>query len=128
MLSATVAAAILDHYFRNIDLGSPPATIYIALHTDNPAYTGSEVTGGSYARQVITFTRSGTVLTGPASDITFPAPTADWGYLRWFGIWNASSAGTNIDGGLMVPPIEVLSGSSAPVIRAGSITITIPTV
>ena len=73
------------------------ATPYISLHTADPtdAGTGTEVSGGSYARTSASFaTASGTggsVATD--ADITFPTATASWGTVTHIGIWNASSAG-----------------------------------
>lgn len=48
--------ALLDHVFRGIAY-TPPTTIYLALFTTAPddAGGGVEVTGGSYARQQVTF-------------------------------------------------------------------------
>ena len=47
---------ILDHVLRNSSY-TPPSTVYAALFTSNPDEDGSgtEVTGGSYARQAVTF-------------------------------------------------------------------------
>lgn len=46
---------IIDHIFRN-QAFTPPTTIYCSLHTADPAETGAnECTGGSYARQSVTF-------------------------------------------------------------------------
>ena len=43
---------IIDHMLRN-QAYTPPATVYVALYTSDPtdADTGTEVSGGSYARQ-----------------------------------------------------------------------------
>ena len=73
------------------------ATPYISLHTADPtdAGTGTEVSGGSYARTAASFATasgtSGSVATD--ADITFPTATASWGTVTHIGIWNASSAG-----------------------------------
>lgn len=68
-------------------------TPYLALYTSNPtaADTGTEVTGGSYARKSITF---GSISGGSMSNtnaINFAAmPTAN---ITHFGIRDASTAG-----------------------------------
>lgn len=73
------------------------ATPYISLHTADPTDdgTGTEVSGGSYARTSASFATasgtSGSVATD--ADITFPTATASWGTVTHIGIWNASSSG-----------------------------------
>jgi hypothetical protein len=70
---------------------------YISLHTADPtdAGTGTEVSGGSYARTASSFATasgtSGTVATD--ADITFPTATATWGTIGWIGIWDAATSG-----------------------------------
>ena len=73
------------------------ATPYISLHTADPTDdgTGTEVSGGSYARTSASFaTASGTggsIATD--ADVTFPTATASWGTVTHIGIWDASSSG-----------------------------------
>ena len=70
---------------------------YVSLHTANPtdAGTGTEVSGGSYARTASSFaTASGTSgLVATDADITFPTATAAWGAVGWIGLWDAASSG-----------------------------------
>ena len=70
---------------------------YVSLHTANPtdAGTGTEVSGGSYARTAASFaTASGTSgLVATDADITFPTATASWGNVGWIGLWDAASSG-----------------------------------
>jgi hypothetical protein len=74
-----------------------PTTWYVALFTAAPGETGggTEVTGGSYARQVIAFTFSGTSPTQAAntSQIDFPTATANWGTITHAAIFDAVSGG-----------------------------------
>ena len=74
-----------------------PTTIYISLWTSNPGddASGAEVSGGSYARAVVTFdTATGTTgLVATDADITFPTATAGWGTVGWIGINDALSGG-----------------------------------
>ena len=55
-LSDYLEATLLNHVFR-ATYYTPPDTIYLALLTAvaSDSTTGTEVTGGSYARQPITF-------------------------------------------------------------------------
>jgi hypothetical protein len=73
------------------------ATPYISLHTADPTDDGSgtEVSGGSYARTAASFATasgtSGSVATD--ADVTFPTATAAWGTVTHIGIWNDPSSG-----------------------------------
>ena len=70
---------------------------YVSLHTADPtdAGTGTEVSGGSYARTASSFaTASGTSgLVATDADVTFPTATATWGTVGWIGLWDAASSG-----------------------------------
>lgn len=72
-----------------------PATVYLGLFTSDPtdANTGTEITGGSYARQSITFASPSNGVTSNSADITFPTATADWGTVGWIGIYDALTSG-----------------------------------
>lgn len=86
--------AWLNHVFRNVALASP-AAVYLALYLDDPtdADTGTEVSGGSYARQAITFSAPSGGVIDNSVIITFPAATADWGLITHYGIHDALAAG-----------------------------------
>ena len=70
---------------------------YVSLHTADPtdAGTGTEVSGGAYARTTASFaTASGTSgLVATDADVTFPTATATWGTVGWIGLWDAASGG-----------------------------------
>jgi len=85
---------IIDHMLRN-QAYSPPSTLYLALYTDDPtdADTGTEVSGGSYARQSFTLNAASNGATSNSADITFPTATADWGTITHVGIRDASTGG-----------------------------------
>jgi hypothetical protein len=74
-----------------------PSTIYVALYTSDPtdANSGTEVSGGSYARTSVTFATasgtSGNVLSN--ADCTFPQATGSWGTVGWIGLMDASTSG-----------------------------------
>ena len=87
---------VLDHVFGGVSY-TAPATLYVALYTVAPDDTGggTEVTGGSYARQTATFTVSGTSPTTAtnAAAIEYPTATANYGTVTSVGILDASSGG-----------------------------------
>ena len=74
-----------------------PANVYVSLWTSDPtdAGSGTEVSGGSYARTEVTFPAasgtSGNVVND--ADVTFPTATASWGTVGWIGINDAQSGG-----------------------------------
>jgi len=85
---------LLDHVLNNTAYTSPTTT-FVALFTDNPtdAGTGTEVTGGSYARQPLSVgAATGGVCTSDA-DVTFPQCTATWGTITHIGIYDALTSG-----------------------------------
>lgn len=72
-----------------------PATVYVGLYTSDPtdANTGTEVSGGSYARQAATFGAPSNGASVTTADITFPTATGSWGTIGWIGILDASTSG-----------------------------------
>ena len=70
---------------------------HISLHTADPtdAGTGTEVSGGSYARVASSFAVASGTGGSVASDAdaTFPTATATWGTVGWIGLWDAASSG-----------------------------------
>lgn len=85
---------LLDHVLNNASFTSP-TTVYVGLFTTAPTDTtsGTEVSGGSYARQVLSVsTASDGVVTSDA-DVTFPQATASWGTIVALGIHDALSSG-----------------------------------
>jgi hypothetical protein len=72
-----------------------PTTVYVALYTNDPtdADTGTEVTGGSYARTAVTFAAPSNGVTTNSADVTFPTCTLAWGTVTHIGIRDALTAG-----------------------------------
>ena len=85
---------IIDHLLRN-QAYTPPATVYVALYTSDPtdADTGTEVSGGSYARQAAGLSAASGGASSNAADITFPTATADWGTITHVGLRDALTGG-----------------------------------
>jgi len=86
--------ALINATLRNTTYTSV-ATVYVSLWTSDPtdAGSGTEVSGGSYARTAVTFgAPSGGVTTNNA-DVTFPTATGSWGTVGWIGINDALTSG-----------------------------------
>lgn len=84
--------ALLDHVLRATPM-TAPAGVYLALYTAAPGETGggTEVTGGSYARQAVTFTAPVGGITYNSGSVTFtsmPAAT-----VVAVGLTDAATAG-----------------------------------
>ena len=72
-----------------------PATVYVSLYTSDPtdADTGTEVSGGSYARTAVTMGAPSNGVSTNSADVTFPTATGSWGTVSHIGIHDASTAG-----------------------------------
>ena len=86
--------ALINATLRNTSYTSPTTT-YLSLYTSDPtdADTGTEVTGGSYVRQAITFSSPSNGVTSNSAAIEFPQATADWGTISYIGIRDAVTSG-----------------------------------
>lgn len=85
---------LLDHVFRNASY-TPAATVYVALFTTATDDTGAgtEVSGGSYARQSVTFGAAAAGAISNSAEINFPTATANWGTITHAAIMDASTGG-----------------------------------
>jgi hypothetical protein len=91
--SDTFETHVLDYVFTT-DVLVRPTAWYLALFTTNPADddTGTEVTGGGYARQSVTFTVTNDTASN-TSAIEFPTATANYGTVSHVGVYTASTGG-----------------------------------
>lgn len=85
---------IIDHMLRN-QAYTPPSTVYLALFTTptTDAGGGTEVSGGSYARQAVTLSAASGGASENSADITFPQATADWGTITHVALMDAETGG-----------------------------------
>lgn len=116
-LSDYLEQALLNHIFRNTDF-TRPANIYVALFTVAPsdAGGGTEVSGGSYARQAVA-TGASSGWDAPSSgalantaEIAFPTATANWGTVAAVGLFDAVSGGNLLFHGALAANKTVNSG------------------
>jgi len=70
-------------------------TPYISLHTADPLddASGTEVSGGSYARKSATFDAASGGVTQNSAAVEFDQATGNWGTITHFGIWDAVTTG-----------------------------------
>ncbi len=86
--------ALINATLRNTSYTSS-ATVYVGLYTTDPtdANSGTEVSGGSYARTAVTFAAPSNGVTTNNAAVEFPQATGSWGTVGWIGILDASTAG-----------------------------------
>ncbi len=112
-----------EHFFRN-SVQAPDAALYLELLTAAPADDGTggtEVSGGSYARQPISFAApaNGEALSSNAQD--FGTSSAAWGTVTHFAIRNHVSAGSRIAWGALTTPLAVSAAGSSVAFAIGSV-------
>lgn len=102
-----------------------PATVYIALYTSDPtdADVGTEVSGGSYARQAITFAASSGGVAATDATVTFPVATLSWGTITHFGLRDALTSGNLLVHGQFASSKTVGAGGEF-TIPSGDLTVT----
>ena len=88
---------ILDHCLGTTTWTKPTA-VYLGLFTADPgeASGGTEVSGGSYARQAVTFNAASGGATDNTAEIAFPVATAAWGTITHVVIFDAITTGNRI--------------------------------
>jgi hypothetical protein len=86
--------ALINATLRNTSYTSP-ATVYVGLYTSDPtdANTGTEVSGGSYARTAVTFGAPSDGVSTNSAAVEFPQATGTWGTVGWIGLLDASTSG-----------------------------------
>lgn len=118
-LSNVHAASLLNTSLRN-------GTYYLALFLTDPTSsgTGTEATGGGYARKIITF--GAPALVSAKQQVTnseavdFGTLTADLGTVAYWGIYDAQSGGNLLWYGSFARSKNVLNGDAI-TIPAGAI-------
>lgn len=116
---------ILEHTL-GITAYTQPTTVYLALFTTDPtdAGTGTEVSGGSYARQSISWNTPASGAVTNSADVTFPQATADYGVVSHIGIFDASSAGNLLYHGALSASKSVTTNDTF-IVEAGDLSISL---
>lgn len=121
---------LIKHLFRTGSM-TKPSGLHVALFTSVPgeAGGGTEVSGGSYARVASApgdanwaATAGGNGTTSNVSAVTFPAPTANWGSVTHWGIFDAASGGNPLVYAALTTPKTINNGDAAPSFAPGALT------
>lgn len=110
---------------------SQPGTVYIALFTVTPTVAGTggtEVSGGSYARATVTnnntnWTTASASSKSNATAITFATPTAGWGTVISFGIYDALTSGNLLYFGTLSTAKPITTGDAVS-FQSGTLVVT----
>lgn len=127
-------SAVLNSFLRGVAFPAVTGSVYVSLHTADPtdAGTGTEVSGGAYARVAVSRAAgswaapadsAGSQATSNSAAVTFPSPTANWGTVTHFGIFDAATAGNLLYSGALGTSRNILNGDQAPSFAAGTLTI-----
>lgn len=115
---------VLDHVLGTTSY-TMPTTVYIGLSTGSFAddNSGTELSGGSYARQSIAFDAAASGTTDNTAAVDFPVATASWGTVSHYGLFDALSGGNLLIHGAFTASKTVDSGDVLR-ISAGELDIT----
>lgn len=117
-MSDYLEGKLIDHIFRTGSF-TKPTTLAVGLFTAAPSDSGggTEVTGGSYARATLNpldanwaSPSAGNGYVSNAGTITFATPTAYWGVVTHFGLFDATTGGNLIIWGALAPASQINSG------------------
>lgn len=141
-LSDYMENILVDVLFRGQVL-TLPASLYVGLFQSagSDVAPGTEVNGGGYARVAVPRTLAawaGTQAAGSTAlssgsggqtsnntDILFPLPTAAWGTVTHFGIFDAASGGNMLIHGPLSASKIINAGDNAPLFPAAALVYTI---
>jgi hypothetical protein len=117
--------ALINATLRNTSYTSS-ASVYVALFTTNPtdADSGTEVSGGSYARVEATFDVPSNGSASTNADVEFAQATGSWGTITHFGIYDAIENGNLLYHGALTESKTISTGDLFK-IPTGSLTVTL---
>jgi hypothetical protein len=103
-----------------------PTDVYVGLFTTDPTDDGSgtEVSGGSYARTVATFDAPSNGSSSTDADVQFPQATDNWGNVTHFGIFDAVTGGNLLYHGILTSAKNIETGDVFK-IATGNLTVTL---
>ena len=117
--------ALINATLRSTSYTSP-TTCYLALYTADPtdADTGTEVSGGSYARTAVTFGAPSNGVATSNADVTFPTCTSSWGTVTHVGVRDALTSGNLLYHAALTTSKTVSSGDVFKV-TSGNLSVTL---
>jgi hypothetical protein len=103
--------ALINATLRNTSYTSP-STVYVGLFTSDPtdAGSGTEVSGGSYARKAMTFGSPSNGASTNSGAVEFDQATGDWGTITHFAIFDALTTGNMLYHGALTASKTIATG------------------
>jgi hypothetical protein len=103
--------ALINATLRNTTYTSP-SVVYAGLFTSDPtdAGSGTEVTGGSYARKAMTFGAPSDGASVNSGAVEFDQATGDWGTITHFAIFDALTTGNMLYHGALTASKTIETG------------------
>ena len=103
--------ALLNAVLRNTSYTSP-STVFVALYTTDPGEggTGTEVSGGSYARVAGTFGAPSNGVSTNSAAVEFAQATGSWGTVGYVGLHDAITTGNLLFYGSLTTSKTIESG------------------
>lgn len=106
------------NWLRGTAMPAAPATLYVALFTVAPtdlAGSGTEVSGGAYARTGVTLaappaSSAGAAVVSNTTQVAFATATAAWGTVVAAALMDAATAGNMLASGALTTALAVGSG------------------
>jgi hypothetical protein len=117
--------ALLNAVLRNTSYTSP-STVFVSLYTSDPtdAGSGTEVTGGSYARKAVTFGEPSDGVAASNAAVEFDQATASWGTVGYIGLMDAVTTG-NLLFHTALTTAKTIEAGDIFKIASGSLTVTL---
>jgi hypothetical protein len=117
--------ALLNAVLRNTSYTSP-STVFVSLYTSDPtdAGSGTEVTGGSYARKAVTFGEPSDGVAESNAAVEFDQATASWGTVGYIGLMDAVTTG-NLLFHTALTTAKTIEAGDIFKIASGSLTVTL---
>lgn len=123
---------LLDHVLKNTAFTSP-TTVYLGLFKNDSTNAAAnleagtltdEVSGGSYAREAVTFGSASGGVSASSATVQFPTASADWGTVTHVAIMDAATSGNVLYWGQLAVSKLVSTGDSFQM-TAGNLTVTL---
>lgn len=118
---------VLDHVLGN-GAYTPATTLYLGLWTsDDGLESGtltSEVSGGSYAREEVTFAAASGGSASTDATVTFTTATANWGTITHVAVMDAATSGNVLFHGAVTTSKTIETGDTFQV-SSGNLTISL---
>lgn len=124
-LSNYLENALINATLRNTSYTSP-STVYVGLFTSDPtdAGSGTEVSGGSYAREAMAFASPSNGASVNSGAVEFDQATGNWGTITHFAIFDALTTGNMLYHGALTASKTIETGDVFK-FAAGSVTVTL---